>query len=84
MADEFLRHGKYQPSPCMDVWAFGQLMLHLLGGSRPKAHLDILTSPAYQQGCAEADPAASQGVRAHFEYLAGITSNAAYVDQVTC
>ena len=38
MAEAFLRTSTYPPDGCMDIWAFGQLMLQLVGSSRPVEH----------------------------------------------
>ena len=38
MAEQLARQGHYSPLPCHDMWAFGLLLLWLLGGERSDAH----------------------------------------------
>lgn len=40
MAEELERLGYYHPTPAHDMWAFGLLLLELVGGCRPQAHVD--------------------------------------------
>lgn len=41
-AKAFLDDKKYVPSSAHDMWAFGQLLLELLGGCKDPAHLTVI------------------------------------------
>lgn len=46
IASELRKTGRYQPKPAHDVWAFGLLLLQLLGGKRPKVHTEAIRKVA--------------------------------------
>ncbi len=39
-----LKDGQYTPHFSFDLWAFGQLLYQLLGGSMPQEHDDAISS----------------------------------------
>ena len=44
MADQLQKERQYSPLPSHDIWAFGLLLMRLLGGKRPEAHVQAAMS----------------------------------------
>ena len=47
MADQLHRDGYYHPMPSHDMWAFGLLLLDMVGGTRSQEHRQAVA--AYRQ-----------------------------------
>ncbi len=43
MAEELLSKGFYHPTPFLDMWAYGQVLLQLLYGKIPLEHQEAMT-----------------------------------------
>lgn len=53
MAEAWLSNGWYNPSPGQDVWAYGLLLLRIIGGRRPRQHIRAVrkgTTTSYAAG----------------------------------
>ena len=58
MAEAWLSNGWYHPTPGQDVWAFGLLLLCILGIGRPTEHIRAMrndTTSAYAAGLLQAN-----------------------------
>lgn len=76
VAKAWLANGTFQPCPAIDMWAFGLLVLHLLGAQRPPAHEQLTRSQAWAEAMAHGgsqDPRHVPLLREHLEYLESLT-----------
>lgn len=76
--------GTYQPDFPIDIWAFGQLILNMVGATLPPAHTAQLHSPAYLEGLKRSSdhPKDVPGLAAHLRYIASLIETDEYADQV--